>query len=99
MTRRFELLQDVLTVAETAAALGLGRSSVYKSINRGEIPAIRIGRRILIVKVRLLQFLEMEEAAERERQIRVAEKAERDAAMWAKLERQSREYERMKTRR
>jgi excisionase family DNA binding protein len=93
---RFGRLRDVLTVAETAEVLRLGRSSVYKSIQRGEIPAIRIGRRILVVKTRLMQFLEMEEAAERERQIRAAQEAERDAAMWAKLERQAREYERMK---
>jgi excisionase family DNA binding protein len=99
MTRRFELLPDVLTVPQTAAALGLGRSSVYKSIHRGEIPAIRIGRRILVVKMRLMQFLEMEEAAERERQIRAAEKAEREAAGRSQLDRQFSEWERSRSRR
>src|SRR4051794_30085419 len=98
MTRRFELLPDVLTVSETAEALGLGRKSVYRSIQRGEIPAIRIGRRILVVRFRLMQFLHVEEAAETERQIQEAKKAEREATMWAKLERQSREYERNRSR-
>ena len=40
--------QAVLTVEETARVLGLGRSGAYEAIRRGDLPSIRIGRRVLI---------------------------------------------------
>lgn len=36
------------TVDEAAALLGIGRNHAYAAIQRGEIPHIRVGRRILI---------------------------------------------------
>ena len=48
---RYEQLPDILTVDETAEFLRLGRSSVYDAIRMKEIPAVRIGRRILVPKV------------------------------------------------
>jgi excisionase family DNA binding protein len=36
-----------LTVEEAAASLGISRASAYEAVRRGDIPAIRIGRRIL----------------------------------------------------
>jgi len=47
----------VLTVEETAKALRLGRISAYKAIQRGDIPSIRIGRRILVPRDRLMALL------------------------------------------
>ena len=47
-----------LTVEEAAAALGLSRAFTYEAVNRGEIPSIRIGRRILVPKVALDRLLE-----------------------------------------
>jgi excisionase family DNA binding protein len=43
-------LQDrkVLNVAEVAEVLGLSRNAAYEAVHRGDIPAIRIGRRILV---------------------------------------------------
>ena len=43
-------MQDrkVLNVAEVAVVLGLSRNATYEAVRRGEIPAIRIGRRILV---------------------------------------------------
>jgi excisionase family DNA binding protein len=43
-------LQDrkVLNVAEVAEVLGLSRNAAYEAVRRGDIPAIRIGRRILV---------------------------------------------------
>ncbi len=38
----------VLTVQEAGKRLGLSRPSAYQAIKRGEIPFIRIGRRILV---------------------------------------------------
>ena len=37
-----------LSVGETAKALGLSRNSIYRGITCGQIPATRLGGRILI---------------------------------------------------
>jgi len=47
-----------LTVKETQIILGLSRSLVYQAIETGEIPSVRVGRRILIPKAALFRFLE-----------------------------------------
>jgi excisionase family DNA binding protein len=38
----------VITVAEVAALLRISRGSAYEAAKRGEIPTIRIGRRLLV---------------------------------------------------
>jgi excisionase family DNA binding protein len=38
----------VITVAEVAALLRISRGSAYDAAKRGEIPTIRIGRRLLV---------------------------------------------------
>jgi len=38
----------VLTVEEAADRLTLSRAAAYEGIRRGEIPSIRIGRRVLV---------------------------------------------------
>ncbi len=40
--------KDTITVEETAKRLGIGRNTAYEAVKRGEIPSIRIGRRILV---------------------------------------------------
>lgn len=47
-----------LTVEEAASALGISRSFAYEAIAKGEIPCIRIGKRILVPKVALAKMLE-----------------------------------------
>ena len=47
-----------LTVAETAARLGLGRNATYEAIRRGEIPALRVGRRLLVPVAALDRWLQ-----------------------------------------
>jgi excisionase family DNA binding protein len=47
-----------MTVEEAAVALGISRATAYEAVSRGEIPCIRIGRRILIPKVALEKLLE-----------------------------------------
>ncbi len=42
-----------LTVAEAAKCLGICRNSAYEAITRGEIPVIRIGKRLLVPKAAL----------------------------------------------
>ena len=45
------------TVEEAGALLGLGRSGAYEAVRRGDIPTIRIGRRLLIPKIALDRML------------------------------------------
>ncbi|MFC2033803.1 helix-turn-helix domain-containing protein [Chloroflexota bacterium] len=47
----------ILTVDEAAQLLGLARNSAYQGVLRGEIPSIRIGRRILIPRIALERML------------------------------------------
>lgn len=42
---------------DTGKLLGLGRNAVYAAIARGEIPSIRIGKRILVPKAALDRML------------------------------------------
>ena len=46
-----------LTVEEARKQLGLSRGATYEAIRRGEIPSIRIGRRIIIPRVPLERML------------------------------------------
>lgn len=43
-----------ISVPEAARLLGLGRNSVYEAVRRGEVPAVRVGRR-LVVPIRALE--------------------------------------------
>jgi excisionase family DNA binding protein len=47
----------VFTVEEAARLLGISRSFAYEAVQRGEIPSMRIGRRILVPKVALERLL------------------------------------------
>jgi len=47
----------VLTVDETAKCLGIGRNSAYEAIARGEIPVVRVGKRLLVPKAALEKLL------------------------------------------
>jgi excisionase family DNA binding protein len=46
-----------LTVEEAATLLGISRAFAYEAVNRGEVPSIRIGRRILVPKAALDRLL------------------------------------------
>ncbi len=45
-----------MTVEEAGRRLGIGRNTAYEAVQRGEIPSIRIGRR-LVVPVAALEKL------------------------------------------
>ena len=47
-----------LTVEEAAKLLGIGRQLAYDRVKTGEIPAIRIGRRLLVPRRALEKLLE-----------------------------------------
>lgn len=49
--------RKTVTVEEGARILGLSRGAAYDAVKRGEIPSLRIGRRILIPKAALERML------------------------------------------
>jgi len=47
-----------MTVREAAVFLGLSKNSAWAAVKRGEIPSVRVGRRVLIPVRRLEEMLE-----------------------------------------
>lgn len=47
-----------MTVDEAAVRLGISRSSAYAAVRRGELPAIRLNRRIVVPRVAFERWLE-----------------------------------------
>ncbi len=47
-----------LTVTEAGQLLGISRNSAYEAARRGEIPTIRVGRRIRVPRSRLDELLD-----------------------------------------
>lgn len=52
-----------LTVEQAASVLGIGRSAGYLGASRGEIPTIRVGRRLLVPVGQLRALLGENEGA------------------------------------
>ena len=50
------------TVEETAKLLGIGRQLAYNRVKTGEIPVIKIGRRLLVPRRALEKLLEQGQA-------------------------------------
>ena len=46
------------TIDEAAKELGIGRNQAYAAARRGEIPTIRIGKRILVLREPFKRLLE-----------------------------------------
>lgn len=49
--------KDVLTVEELAQELRVGKNSAYRLVNLGIIPSLKIGRRRLIPKQYVIDYL------------------------------------------
>jgi len=62
-----EALRGRLTcsVDEVASALNIGRSTAFKAVHDGSLPALRVSNRILISVPRLLSMLGCEQPPER----------------------------------
>ncbi len=54
--------KQTLTVPEAAKALGIGRSAAYEAARTGQIPTIRIGKRILVPIAALERLLKQPDA-------------------------------------
>lgn len=47
-----------LTVEEAAELLGVGRSCAYDAARRGDLPTVRLGRRLVVPVPALMRLLE-----------------------------------------
>lgn len=57
--------QPLTTVPAAGAWLGLGRSAAYDAVRRGEIPVIRIGRRMFVPVAELHEMVGLGERSGR----------------------------------
>lgn len=60
----------LLTINEGAQLLSIGRSFMYKLVMRGEIASLKIGRRRLVSRDAILQFIRRVEAEQAEEVVR-----------------------------
>ena len=49
---------QTLTVEAAGEIMGIGRNQAYEAVHRGELPSIKIGKRILVPKALLDKLLE-----------------------------------------
>ena len=49
--------RPAMSVAEAAAALGISRALAYDLVRQGEIPSVRLGRRIVVPRIAVEQLL------------------------------------------
>jgi excisionase family DNA binding protein len=55
--------QLTFTINEAAAALGISKSTAYECAHRGELPALRFGRRLVVTRTTLVTLLGLEQVA------------------------------------
>lgn len=56
-TRQNRENDATISVDATAKILKIGRAQAYAAANRGDIPCIRIGKRLLVLRVPLMRML------------------------------------------
>jgi excisionase family DNA binding protein len=52
-----EAERQTISIEDAARLLGIGRNNAYEAAHRGEIPTIRIGKRILVLREPLKKLL------------------------------------------
>lgn len=61
MAKAFEMLTTTaaptVSVEQAGEVLGLSRRSAYRAASAGQIPTIRVGRRLLVPRLALLRLL------------------------------------------
>ncbi|SJM33125.1 helix-turn-helix domain-containing protein [Mesorhizobium delmotii] len=62
MTEAAEISRRTVTVEEAGQLLGIGRNQAYEGVRRGQIPSIKIGKRLLVPKAALEKLLSGEAA-------------------------------------
>ena len=51
------VVRGLYTVLEAAQLTGVGRSTMYELVRRGEVPSVRLGRKVLITRPTLEALL------------------------------------------
>jgi len=54
--------KPTMTVEEAGDLMGLSRGSAYKAVRAGEIPVLKVGKRLLVPTARLRGLLGIDEA-------------------------------------
>ncbi|MGH8887336.1 MAG: helix-turn-helix domain-containing protein [Egibacteraceae bacterium] len=54
-------LPPTITVPQAGRICGIGRNAAYEAARTGQLPVIRIGRRLLVPTARLLRLLGLDE--------------------------------------
>lgn len=62
MTEQTDITRRTVTVEEAGQLLGIGRNQAYEAVRRGDIPSIKIGKRLLVPKPALDKMLNGEAA-------------------------------------
>lgn len=58
MSNNYENLPAVLNANQLAAALGISRAGAYQLLNTESFPTLRIGKRLLVPKDKLIDWIE-----------------------------------------
>ena len=58
MNNNYENLPAVLNANQLAAALGISLAGAYQLLNTGTFPTLRIGKRLLVPKDKLIEWIE-----------------------------------------
>ena len=58
MNHNYDDLPAVLNANQLATALGISRSGAYPLLNTGTFPTLRIGKRLLVPKDKLIDWIE-----------------------------------------
>ena len=58
MNNNYENLPAVLNANQLAAALGISRAGAYQLLSTGTFPMLRIGKRLLVPKDKLIDWIE-----------------------------------------
>jgi excisionase family DNA binding protein len=58
-----EIVRQTLTVEEAAQILGIGRTLAFEMARRGDLPALRLGRRLVVPRAALERMLRGEHDA------------------------------------
>jgi excisionase family DNA binding protein len=67
------LEKKTLSVLEAGRALGIGRSAAYEAARTGQLPSIRIGRRLLVPTAALERLLGSNEVHVQEKVLQARE--------------------------
>lgn len=62
--------RPTMTVDETASVLGVSRSTAYESIRTGDIPSIRLGRRLVVPTAAVRKMLQLDSSDESVSEVR-----------------------------